>query len=169
MGKATFDHLAIAVHSIRDALPLFLDVFGAQFICGADDDRLGIRTIQLQLPPGVKVELMEPISENSYLQHYLEKHGPGFHHMTTFFPDIEQVIPDLEGRGFEVVDSDFNDPTWRETYIRPSRGFGTLLQIVDTTADWHTPRPDMTTEDVLSGRLVWRGSDILWRDDLEGG
>jgi methylmalonyl-CoA/ethylmalonyl-CoA epimerase len=169
MREGTFDHLAVAMPSIREALPLFMDVFGAEFICGADDDRLGIRTIQLRLPPGVKIELMEPISEDSYLHRYLEKHGPGFHHMTTFFPDIEQVIPELEERGFEVIDSDLSDPAWRETYVRPRRGFGTLLQIVDTTADWHAPRPGMTAEDVLAGRLVWAGSDIRWRDDFEGG
>jgi methylmalonyl-CoA/ethylmalonyl-CoA epimerase len=167
MPKATIDHIAIAVKSIREAFSLFVDVFGAEFICGADDDRLGIRTIQLRLPPGVKIELMEPINEDSYLERYLNKHGPGFHHMTTFVPDIEQVIPELEERGFDVVDTDVSDPAWRETYVRPRRGFGTLLQIVDTTADWHTPRPGMTPEDVLAGRLVWKGSDIRWRNEIE--
>jgi len=150
MPQATIDHLAIAVPSIREALRLFMDVFGAEFMGGADDERLGIRTIQLRLPPGVKIELMEPLNEDSYLQRYLEKHGPGFHHMTTFFPDIEQVIPELEERGFEVVDTDLSDSSWRETFVRPRSGFGTLLQIADTTADWHTSRPGMTPEATTS-------------------
>ena len=169
MAKATFDHVAIAVSSIRDALPLFMDVFGGEFIAGADDERIGIRTLQLRLPPGVKIELMEPLNEDSYLQRYLDKHGPGFHHITTFFPDIEEVIPEFEEQGFEVVDTDLSDAGWRETYLRPSSSFGALLQIVDTNVDWGTPRPDMTVDDVLEGRLIWKGADIRRRDDVDAG
>ena len=169
MERATFDHVAIAVQSIRETLPLFMGVFGAEFIAGADDERIGIRTMQFKLPPGAKIELMEPLNKESYLQRYLDKHGPGFHHVTAFFPNIEEVIPELESRGFEVVDTDLRDSGWRETFVRPSSGFGALWQLVDTTADWGTPNPELTVDEVLDGQFVWKGAEILRREDAESG
>ncbi|NIU20517.1 MAG: hypothetical protein GWN79_16180, partial [Actinobacteria bacterium] len=50
--------MAIAVWSIRDAMRLFVDVLGAEYVGGDEEDRLGIRTVQFKLPPGVKIELM---------------------------------------------------------------------------------------------------------------
>jgi methylmalonyl-CoA/ethylmalonyl-CoA epimerase len=165
-GPATFDHVAIAVRSIRKAVRLFVDVLGAEYVAGGDDERLHIRTVQLKLPPGVKIELMEPIGEDSYLARFIEKHGEGFHHTTLFFENIEEVIPELEEKGFHVVDTDLSDPSWRETFVRPSVGFGTLLQIVDTNYDWMTKSP-YPIEDVLDGKIIWRGSDLIHRDDVE--
>lgn len=160
---ARFDHFAIATHAIADALPLFIDVMGGQFLRGGDDERLQIRTMQIKLPPGIKVELLEPTSTDSYLHRYLERHGPGFHHVTLLFDDIEAVIPELEARGFEVVDTNLDRAEWRETFLRPSSGFGTLLQLVDTDFDWLSTEPGITVDDVLAGRLRWNGSKVEWK------
>ena len=161
---AKFDHVAIAVRSIRAAARLFQDVLGAEYIAGGDDLRLDIRTVQFRLEPGVKIELMEPMSEDSYLARFIDKHGEGFHHTTLFFENIEEVIPRLEGKGFEVVDTDLSDAGWRETFVRPSVGFGTLLQIVDTDFDWMTKSP-YSLEDVLDGKVVMTGSEVYLRDE----
>lgn len=166
MNQARFDHVAIATWSIREALPLFIDVMGGEFLRGADDERLRIRTLQIKLPPGVKVELMEPLDTSSYLHAFLTRHGPGFHHLTLFFEDIEKVMAHLSAEGFELVDTDLSDPNWRETFIRPRSGFGTLLQLVETDLDWLEPDPDITVEDVLAGRLVWRNSRPIWRESI---
>jgi len=76
------DHVAIAVSSIRAAVRLFRDGLGGEFVSGGDDDRLGIRSIQYRLPPGVKIKLMEPLREDSLLHRFLDKRGEGFHHLT---------------------------------------------------------------------------------------
>jgi methylmalonyl-CoA/ethylmalonyl-CoA epimerase len=166
MAQAKFDHVAIAVWSIRDAMRLFVDVLGAEYVGGDDEERLGIRTVQFMLPPGVKIELMEPLHEESYLHRYLEKHGPGFHHTTLLFDDIEAVIPELDAAGFDTVDTDLADPAWRETFTRPSQAFGTLLQLVDSTIDWMAPS-GFPLEDVLDGKVVWNGSARVYREEQE--
>ncbi|HSG78010.1 MAG TPA: VOC family protein [Acidimicrobiia bacterium] len=166
MAQAKFDHVAIAVWSIRDAMRLFVDVLGAEYVGGDEEDRLGIRTVQFTLPPGVKIELMEPLHEESYLHRYLEKHGPGFHHTTLLFDDIEEVIPELEAAGFDTVGTDLTDAAWRETFTRPSQAFGTLLQLADTTIDWMEPS-DFPVEDVLDGRVVWNGSERVYREEQQ--
>ncbi len=156
IGLRGIDHIAIAVWSIEEAVELFCDLLGGEFILGGDDERLGIRTVQFRLPPGMKIELMQPIRPDSYLQRYLEKHGQGFHHMTIFVEDVEKAIVELEARGFEVVDTNLSSPQWRETFVRPTSSFGTLLQIADTNRRWDMPLVGITLEDVLAGRVVWR-------------
>jgi methylmalonyl-CoA/ethylmalonyl-CoA epimerase len=149
------DHIAIAVPALEPALALFMGVFGATFVLGGDDPRIDIRTVQLKMPPGIKIELMMPISETSYLQAFIDKKGAGFHHMTVVVDDVEQTIDDLTGAGVQLVGTDLSHPLWRETFTRPSQGFG-LLQVVDTAGDWSTPTTEYALEDVLAGRVVWK-------------
>jgi methylmalonyl-CoA/ethylmalonyl-CoA epimerase len=149
------DHIAIAVSDLRPAVTLFQGVFGAEFMHGGDDPRIDIRTVQLRMPPGIKIELMTPTKPTSYLQAFIDKKGEGFHHMTIMVDDVEQTIDDLGGAHFQLVDTNLSHPKWRETFMRPSQGFG-LLQIVDSDGDWMTPTTEYTLEDVLQGRIIWR-------------
>lgn len=149
------DHIAIAVSDLRRAVALFQGVFGAEFMHGGDDPRIDIRTVQLRMPPGIKIELMTPTSPDSYLQAFIDKKGEGFHHMTIFVDDVERTIEDLTGADFEVVDTNLSHPLWRETFMRPSQGLG-LLQVVDSNGDWSTPTGEYTLEDVLEGNVVWK-------------
>lgn len=152
------DHIALAVRSISEAAVLFRDVFGGTFIAGGDDDIIQARTIQYMLPPGTKIELLQPLSDDSALARFIDKHGEGFHHVTMFFDDIEKLAVNLSEAGFEVTDTDLSDERWRETYIRPRSGFGALFQMVDTTKSWSEPDPNVTEADVLAGRVKWEGT-----------
>lgn len=153
------DHIAIAVADLQPALTLFHDILGGELVHGGDDPKLDIRTVQLRLPVGIKVELMTPTSPTSYLRAFIDKKGGGFHHMTIMVDDVEQAIEEVTGAGVQLVDTDLSHPRWRETFTRPSQGFG-LLQIVDSVGDWSTPTTEYTLEDVLAGRVVW-GEDHM--------
>ncbi len=156
-NAGAIDHVAIAVRSLEDAGRLFGEVLGGTFVDGGDDEKLQLRTAQFLPPPGVKIELMQPIDETSYLHAFIEKHGEGFHLMTTFFEDLAALVPELDDAGFSTVDSDFADSGWYETFVRPSAGFGTLMQMVQTDKDWTTPHDHITFGDVIAGRAIWDG------------
>lgn len=169
MGVQRFDHVAIAVEDLERAAELFQGVFGAEFVHGGDDDRLGMRTLQFRLPPGVKVELLMPVREDSYLRRFIDKHGPGFHHATLIVDDVEKAIEALTAKGFEVVDTDLSSTRWRETFVRPSSGFGTLIQLADSVRSWTTPATHYTVEDALAGRVVWRDNEARLREGERSG
>lgn len=153
MNVTSIDHVGLAVESIEEAAKLFIDALGGEFVCGGDDERLDIRTVQIRLG-GFKIELMEPLSDDSYLRAYLDKRGQGFHHLTVFVDDVPESARELEGAGYETVDTDLSNPAWRETYVRPRSGFGTLLQITDTDMDWDAPSEGVTLESVLAGDVL---------------
>ncbi len=150
------DHIAIAVWSIEEALVLFRDLLGGEFLMGGDDEELGIRTVQLHLPPGVKIELLQPIRDDSFLHRFLRRRGPGVHHLTLIVSDLEAALEHFRARGLEIAGTDLSSPTWREAFLRPKSAFGVLLQVVDTTLRWDQPIEGITLEDVLRGRVQWR-------------
>ena len=97
MNVLEVDHVAVAVNSIPEALKLYLDTLGGEFISGGDGPNDDMRTVQLKVG-GLKLELMQPLGDDSYLQRFIDKHGQGFHHMTIFVEDLYEAIASLEGQ-----------------------------------------------------------------------
>lgn len=157
------DHVGIAVHSIADAARLFVDTLGAEFVLGGDDERLQIRTAQFRLG-GFKIELMEPTAPDSYLQRFLDKRGPGFHHLTILVDSVAEAEAALNEAGYETVDTDLTHPRWMETYLRPKSGFGTLIQLAQSDTGWDEPVPGLTLEAVVEGRVESLPDGFRFRD-----
>ncbi len=127
--RLQFDHVAVAVRSIKSALPLYRDALGGEYLMGGDAGG-SWRWIQLRFPGG-KVELLEPLGEG-FLARFLERHGEGLHHITFKTDDIRGAVEELERRGYELVDVSIDNPDWKEAFLRPSRAHGTLIQIAQS-------------------------------------
>jgi methylmalonyl-CoA/ethylmalonyl-CoA epimerase len=124
--RLDLDHVAVAVHSIRDALRLYRDALGGEYLMGGDQDAW--RWVQLRFPNGGKVELLEPLGEG-FLSRFLERHGEGLHHVTFKTDDIEAAIEQVRSQGYELVDVNLEGPNWKEAFLRPSGAHGTLVQV----------------------------------------
>jgi len=125
------DHVAVAVRSIREALKLYRDGLGGEYLMGGDQDTW--RWLQLRFPGGGKVELLEPLGEG-FLTRFLDSRGEGLHHVTFKTDDIEAAIERLREQGYELVDVNLSDPNWKEAFLRPSMSHGTLIQIAQSSA-----------------------------------
>jgi methylmalonyl-CoA/ethylmalonyl-CoA epimerase len=132
MPDLQFDHVAVAVHSIKAALPLFRDALGGEYLMGNDQD--GWRWVQFRYPNGGKVELLEPLGDEGFLARFLERHGEGLHHVTFKTDDITAAISHVESLGYELVDVHLDDPHWKEAFLRPSGAHGTLIQLAQSYA-----------------------------------
>jgi methylmalonyl-CoA/ethylmalonyl-CoA epimerase len=148
------DHVAVAVESIEEALVLFGDVLGGSFVSGGDDDESGVRAVRVQLP-GLRIELLQPLREDTRLRAFLDRRGQGLHHVTMLVRDLDEAIDEIESAGFEITGTDRSRPWWQETYIRPRSGFGALIQIVETNERWDRPVEGLELDDVLAGRAIW--------------
>jgi methylmalonyl-CoA/ethylmalonyl-CoA epimerase len=149
------DHVGIAVTSMAEAATLFGDVLGGVFLSGGDNRQTGLRLVQFMLP-GFKVELLAPLQQDCVLAAYLDKHGPGFHHLTLLVDDVPLTVRGLAEHGLTATGTSEVHPRWSETYLPPAEAFGTLLQFVSTTLRWNVPAADHTVADVLAGRVEWR-------------
>jgi methylmalonyl-CoA epimerase len=157
------DHVAIILPDIAASVPLFVDVLGARFLNGGDNDDTGVRLVHLQLPE-LKLELMQPLRKDSLVSPSLEARGPGFHHMTFFVDDVLATVDAFDAAGLPTTDTDVSTPSWSETFLRPSATFGALLQFVSSTRTWGVRNEEIELEDVLAGRVVWRDYLACLRD-----
>jgi methylmalonyl-CoA/ethylmalonyl-CoA epimerase len=149
--RLELDHVAVAVHSIKDALRLYRDALGGEYLMGNNSTGGDWRWVQFKYPNGAKVELLEPLGEG-FLSRFLEKHGEGLHHMTFKTDDLEAAIQHVKRLGYELVDIDLDNKYWKEAFLRPSGAHGTLIQLAwssrpDYEVAEHMPR----LEELLSG------------------
>ncbi|HEX4108173.1 MAG TPA: VOC family protein [Solirubrobacteraceae bacterium] len=149
------DHVAIALPDIAAALPLVRDGLGAGFIAGGDNPLNGLRVVHFQLP-GMKLELLAPLREDSLISEHLAEHGAGLHHITIFVDDLPATIDAWDEQGMRTVGTELGSSVWKETFLHPADTFGALLQFVQTTRDWTTPTRDFDLQDVLAGRVQWK-------------
>jgi methylmalonyl-CoA/ethylmalonyl-CoA epimerase len=148
------DHIGIATTDMPAAAALFAGVLGATLLSGGDNDRTGIRLMQLSCG-GFKVELMQPLRDDSPISPRLAKYGPGFHHLTFVVDNIVETIDDLAAAGVGTVGANLASANWRECFLAPRQTFGTLLQMVDTVRRWDVPTTAYSIDDVLNGGVVW--------------
>lgn len=125
--RLELDHVAVAVRSIKEALRLYRDALGGEYLMGADGGDTW-RWVQVRFPGGGKIELLEPLGDG-FLSRFLDRHGEGMHHVTFKTDDIRAAIAHVEGLGYELVDVSLDDPHWKEAFLRPSRAHGTLIQL----------------------------------------
>jgi len=159
------DHVAIATANMAEPVALFAGVLGATLLAGGDNDTTGTRLMHLALG-GFKIELMQPLRDDSLIAARVAEHGPGFHHLTFVVDDVDATARDLQQAGGRTVGTDLSSPRWRETFLAPKLTFGTLLQFVDTTRRWDVPATSYDIDDVLAGRVVWRDYIDCLRDSV---
>ena len=109
--KLELDHVAVAVHSVKQAVKLYRDGLGGEYLMGGDVAGTW-RWVQFRYPGGGKVELLEPLGEG-FLSRFLAKHGEGLHHITFKTDDIHAAIAHLENLGMELVDKNLDHPQWK--------------------------------------------------------
>ncbi len=154
------DHVGIAVHDMRRAAELVESALGGEFQRGGDNHHYGFRTAQFHLRGETKIELLQPVDHASDLQRFLDERGPGVHHLTFLSEDVVATEARLTACGYRTTGTKLDDPHWRETYLGPSQGLGTVLQLADSDLDWHTPWTGVGLEDVLGGLMTWDGATL---------
>jgi methylmalonyl-CoA/ethylmalonyl-CoA epimerase len=130
-ARLDLDHTAVAVSSIKDALRLYRDALGGEYLMGGDQAETW-KWVQFRWPGGGKVELLEPKAEG-FLSRFLERRGEGLHHVTFKTDDIRKALSQVEAQGYELVDVNLDDPHWKEAFLRPSKAHGTLVQVAQST------------------------------------
>ena len=83
------DHLGIAVNSIEEALPIWVDAMGLKYLREEIVESQKVRVAVLD-NGNEHVELLEPTSEDSPIAKFLAKRGPGIHHSCFLVDDISK-------------------------------------------------------------------------------
>jgi methylmalonyl-CoA epimerase len=134
MKFATLDHLAICVPDLDKAIKQFSDFFGAKLHFVVDSKELEVKTAFFTW--GDKIITMEqPTTTTSSFAKFLEKRGPGIHHVGVQVDDMADTINHLEKQGVKVVNTQLTGEKRREGLVLPKDGFGVLWQIMEWRGD----------------------------------
>ena len=125
------DHIGIATRQIDEALALWRDALGLQVDLMEEVTEQGVRVAMLPIGE-THIELLEPLSENSAVGRFLEKRGPGLHHIAIKVTDIRASLAQLKEKGTRLIDE-----TPRRgargclvAFVHPSSANGVLLELV---------------------------------------
>jgi methylmalonyl-CoA/ethylmalonyl-CoA epimerase len=145
-----FDHIALGVVDIESSLP-FIELLGGVFHAGANHVRNRFRWVQFELPGGSRLELIAPLSPDSFVVRFLEKRGEGVHHLTYKVADLKAAASRAELAGYRLTGLHLH-PEWSEVFLHPSDAHGVLIQL----ASWsdESSWTNATLEDVLAGRSI---------------
>jgi methylmalonyl-CoA/ethylmalonyl-CoA epimerase len=99
MHGLPIDHVAIAVPSLAEAVPLYERLSGAS---GSPPETLEEQGVRVAFVGDV--ELLEPLGADTPVGRFLERRGPGLHHLAYRTPDLRATLARLAADGFEAVD-----------------------------------------------------------------
>ncbi len=97
------NHIGIAVQSLDATLPFYRDALGMTFKCEEEVAEQMVKVAMLQVGES-KIELLEPTSPDSPIARFLEKNGPGIHHIAYEVEDIEAAIAHMKDQGARMID-----------------------------------------------------------------
>jgi catechol 2,3-dioxygenase-like lactoylglutathione lyase family enzyme len=171
------DHVAIGTATLADGWELFGGLLGGAWAYGGNSP--GFWWGQLQFAPGAKVELLTPTGGpgSGFLERFLATRGPGFHHLNFLVPDIEVTLGKIGALGIEPVGVRVQNPVWKEAFLRPDDGYGTVIQIAQQAGQPSASPPPagFPIRGLASSlsRIEQRVADIdgalrLFRDVLDG-
>ena len=100
---APIDHIGLAVPDLESAAKIYQSAFGGQVEEPQEiaSQNVILTFIHLQ---NTKIELLSPTSPSSNLQKFLDKRGPGLHHICYKVDDIEREMKALEKLGHKLID-----------------------------------------------------------------
>jgi hypothetical protein len=139
------DHVALAAERHADLWPRLVGDLGARW--AGDGETPGFRFAQVCFDGDLRVEVLEPyrVEENDFLRRFLDRSGPGPHHLTFKVPDIRAALDDLDRAGWTAINVDLSDPGWQEVFLHPKAAHGIVVQLAqaDEELEPGTPPPEL--------------------------
>jgi len=126
------EHIGIATPRLDDALRFWRDALGLEVTHTEVVEEQGVRVAML--PVGEpRVELLEPTGPTSPVAKFLEKRGPGIHHVAVRVPDIRAALARLRESGARLIDETprVGAEGCLVAFVHPSSAGGVLLELVE--------------------------------------
>lgn len=128
--KARLDHIGIAVSNLDAALAFYRDALGLEI---EPPEEVPSQNVRAHFVPVGEpaLELLEATSSDSAIARYIERRGPGLHHITLRVDDIRAALATLKDKGVRLVDQE--PRTGAEgalvAFVHPSAAHGVLVEL----------------------------------------
>ncbi len=129
-SRMRFDHVGVATRDAVTLADLFADLFDASIAHREEFD--GMRVVFLELDDGSYFELLEPV-EGGTIADYLDRDGPGIHHVALTTDDISGALNRARDLGVDLVDEEPRPGAWGHevAFLHPRSTGGVLVEFVE--------------------------------------
>jgi len=124
------DHVAIAVPDLEKSIKRFMEDFGLEY--KGSEDVTAAKTSTAFFPlPATSIELVHPLNGEGPIAGYLEKKGPGLHHLCFRSDDIDADVAHLKGKGYQFLSDAPTDGAHNSKviFIHPRSCDGVLIEL----------------------------------------
>ena len=124
------NHIGIAVKSLDETIPFYRDQLGMTFMGIEEVAEQKVKVAMLQIGDS-KIELLEPTADDSPVAKFLEKNGPGVHHVAYETEEIEAAIAHLQAKGARMIDTVPRNGAHgaRIAFVHPKSSNGVLTEL----------------------------------------
>jgi methylmalonyl-CoA/ethylmalonyl-CoA epimerase len=126
------DHIGVAVDDIEAAIELYGAGFAMPVAHRETVEDQGVEAVLLDVGEG-HVELLRPLGPETAVGKYIERKGPGLHHVAYAVDDIDATLERLVEEGLELIDSEarVGIRESRVAFLHPRSTGGVLTEIVE--------------------------------------
>jgi len=126
-------HIGVAVPSIDEAMRFYGDKLGLS-VC----DRVDLPERQLKVAfvqaANLLIELLEATDTDTPIARFLERRGPGLHHLCFGTLDIREHLRDLKDKGVELIDDVPRPGAHGDVaFLQPAAALGVLVELIQPT------------------------------------
>jgi methylmalonyl-CoA epimerase len=155
--RAVLDHIGIAVQDLPAALAFYRDALGLEV--EAPEEVPSQRVRAHFVPVGASsLELLEATAPDSPIAKYVEKKGPGLHHITLRVDDIHAAVARMKARGVRMIDETPRPGAEGSTiaFVHPASTHGVLVELKQSSVASHQSSVGSPQSSVVRNSRVGR-------------
>lgn len=128
-GEMHVDHVGIATDDLDGLAELYTELFGCAVAHSETFDGMEVCFLDFA---NSYFELLEPLESDGAIARYLDRNGPGLHHVAVATPDIEAALETALECGVELIDEQPREGAWGHevAFMHPKSTGGVLLEFV---------------------------------------
>ena len=126
------DHVGVAVEDLDDAVELYTKRLGMPLQHRETVEEQGVEAVLVGVG-GSHVELLRPLAPDTAVGRFLERNGPGLHHVAYGTDDIVSAIDDVRKAGLRLIDEQPRTGirNSRVAFVHPKSTGGVLTELVE--------------------------------------
>jgi len=126
------DHIGIAVKSAQERLKFYETFLGLQVSEIEELPDRGLRVYLIKVGD-TRIELLEPMNDNSEVSGFLEKKGEGIHHIAFNVSEINKAVKLARENGIQQLSEEpkIGAGNTRVLFLHPKTTGGVLVELVE--------------------------------------
>lgn len=132
MDVTRIDQVGIAVEDLDATLDLYARAFGIRPVSREHIEHDGVEEAMLDVG-GVHLQLVQSAREGSPIERFIERRGPGLHHLGIAVRDLDAALDHLRGEGVELIDESprIGGGGHRIAFVHPRSTGGILIELIE--------------------------------------